>query len=112
MDFKCKCCEKITTADDFDAIVATGKLCNYCFNLDEDGREKVRKAIYAKTHTLNKQDLSRKKPTKIKNKRKLKSKKMYTFVCNNCGLDSKLDFKPHMCDGENCKSQSFFRKSV
>jgi len=110
MEFKCKCCERMKTAKDFDDIVRTGKLCADCFKLDDFGREKVKKAIYAETHEFAKISLCRKKPPKGKNKRYVKKKQKYTFVCNYCGKDSKLDFKPYMCDGDNCRSMSFFRK--
>ena len=112
MEFKCKCCETMNEAISFDAIVATGKLCNKCFKLNDKGRERIRKALYAKTHEFEKVDLSRKKPPTRKNKGYVKKKRKFTFICNNCGKDSGRDYKPYMCDGEDCRSMSFFRKEV
>ncbi len=112
IDYKCKCCEKMTTAFDFDDVVALEKYCVKCFKLDAVGRKKIRNILFAKTHKFEKPDLSRKKPSKRKNKGFNKKKRKFTFVCNICGVDSRYDFKPYMCNIDGCKSMSFFRKEI
>jgi len=112
MEFKCKCCERIVTANSFDDIVATGKLCNTCFSLDDYGRDKVKKAVYAKTHEFEKVDISRKKPFTGRDKKKYKKKHNFTFVCSCCGMDSNHSYKPYMCSNDGCNSRTFFRKEI
>jgi len=112
MEFICKCCNEKAHGETFDDIIATGKLCNECFKLDEDGRERVRRAVYAKTHKFEKPDLSRKKPPKRKSKGSNKKKRRFTFICSYCGKDSKTDFKPYSCRHDGCLSRTFVRKEV
>jgi len=112
MKFKCKCCERVVSANSFEDIVSTGKLCNTCFNLDDYGRDIVKKKVYAQTHTFEKVDLSRKKPNTGKNKKQYKKKHKFTFICSCCGVDSKCDYKPYMCSNDGCKSRTFYRKEI
>jgi len=115
IQYKCNCCEAITEAIDTEEIINKNKLCDICIALDEAGRKRTRRTVaYLKRKPKEyvKIDLRRKKLNGkgVSNKKKIV--KIWTFVCNGCGLDSKLNFKPYMCGKSGCKSMSFFRKEI
>ena len=118
MEYICKCCENKVTAESFDDIIRLNKLCKICFDLDEGGRKVIRKTMYGKKNTFEKENISRNRNTK-KCKHKIKGKKLrkFTFICSYCGTDSKCDYKPFSCSSDSCserkgRSNTFFRKEI